>query len=128
MRTQPWEVVQVADNAATLRIVDSDFTRRLWPHAFDAQLTVTLEDSRLTIELAVTNTDDRPFTFTCALHTYLRVQDIAQTQIENLVGRPYRDAVRGNQNFLEEETRTPFCRRNRSGVPRRENRCDRART
>jgi glucose-6-phosphate 1-epimerase len=65
-------------------------------------LTVNLEDARLAIELVVTNTDDQPFTFTGALHTYLRVGDIAQTQLEGLHGRPYRDAVRGNQNFIEE--------------------------
>jgi glucose-6-phosphate 1-epimerase len=102
VRTQPWEVMPVADNSATLRIGDSDFTRRLWPHAFEAQLTVTLDDTRLSIELVVTNTDDQLFTFTCALHTYLRVHDIAQTQIEGLAGRQYRDGARDNQNFLED--------------------------
>jgi glucose-6-phosphate 1-epimerase len=102
VRTQSWEVSRVEPSVAVFCIGDSDFTRNLWPHAFEAQLTVMLEESRLAIELAVTNTDDRPFTFTCALHTYLRVHDIAQTQIENLAGRQYRDAVRGNQNFVEE--------------------------
>ena len=61
-----------------------------------------MEDASLALELAVTNTDARPFTFTCALHTYLRVHDIAQTQIEGLRGRQYRDGVRDNQNFLED--------------------------
>ena len=102
VRTQPWEVLPVADNAATLRIRETEDTRRLWPHAFEAQLIVKLEDASLALELAVTNTDDRPFTFTCALHTYLRVHDIAQTQIEGLRGRQYRDGVRDNQNFLED--------------------------
>jgi glucose-6-phosphate 1-epimerase len=102
VRTQPWEVMPVADNSATLRIRDTEDTRRLWPHAFEAQLIVKLEDACLAIELAITNTDDQPFTFTCALHTYLRVHDIAQTQIEGLAGRQYRDGVRDNQNFRED--------------------------
>ena len=70
---------------------------------------MTLDDASLSIELAVTNTDIQPFTFTCALHTYLRVHDIAQTQIEGLAGRQYRDAVRANQNFLEEEAALRFA-------------------
>jgi glucose-6-phosphate 1-epimerase len=109
VRTQPWEMLPAADNAATLRIRETEDTRRLWPHAFEAQLTVKLEDASLALGLAVMNTDDRPFTFTCALHTYLRVHDIAQTQIEGLHGRPYRDAVRGNQNFIEEEAVLRFA-------------------
>ena len=109
VRTQPWAVVQVVEDAATLRIRDTEESRRLWPHAFEAQLTVMLEDARLALELAVTNTDDRPFTFTCALHTYLRVHDLAQIQIEGLAGRQYRDAVRANQNFLQEDAALRFA-------------------
>jgi glucose-6-phosphate 1-epimerase len=109
VRTQPWAVRYAADNAAALYIRDTEDTRRLWPYAFETQLTVTLDDTRLSMELAVTNTGDGPFTFTCALHTYLRVHDIAQTQIEGLAGRQYRDAVRANQNFLEEETTLRFA-------------------
>jgi glucose-6-phosphate 1-epimerase len=104
VRTQPWEVRHVVEDAATLCIRDSAYTRSLWPYAFEAQLIVTLADARLSIELAVTNTDDRLFTFTCALHTYLSVHDVRQTQIENLAGRHYRDAIRNNQDFLEEDT------------------------
>jgi glucose-6-phosphate 1-epimerase len=109
VRTQSWEVIRVDPGAAVLRIGDSDYTRSLWSHAFEAQLSVRLEDARLSIELAVTNTDDKPFTFTCALHTYVRVHDIQQTQIENLAGRRYRDAVRDNQDFLEEDTVLRFA-------------------
>jgi len=109
VRTQSWEIMRVDPGAAMLRIGDSDFTRGLWPHAFEAQLSVRLEDARLSIELAVTNTDDKPFMFTCALHTYLRVQDIRRIQIERLAGRHYRDAVRNNQDFLEEDTALRFA-------------------
>ena len=109
VRTQSWEGSRVDHGMAVLRIRDSDDTRSLWPHAFEAQLSVTLEEARLSIELAVTNADDQPFTFTCALHTYLRVHDIAQTHIENLAGRRYRDAVRDNQNFLEEDAVLRFA-------------------
>ncbi len=109
VRTQSWEVSRVEPSLAVFRIGDSDFTRSLWPHAFETQLTVTLDDTHLSIELAVTNTDIQSFTFTCALHTYLRVHDIAQTQVEGLRGRQYRDAVRANQNFREEETTLRFA-------------------
>ncbi len=109
VRTQSWTVSRVEPSVAGFYIRDTEDIRRLWPHAFEAQLSVTLDDARLSMELAVTNTDDRPFTFTCALHSYLRVQDIAQTQIEGLAGRPYRDAVRDNQIFWEEEAVLRFA-------------------
>jgi glucose-6-phosphate 1-epimerase len=108
-RTQLWELIRVDEKTATLQLRDSDSTRQLWPYAFEAQLDVTLEDSRLSIELAVTNMDDKPFTFTCALHTYLRVLDIRQTQIENLAGLHYRDTVRGNHDHVERDTALGFA-------------------
>ena len=68
VRTQPWEVSHADRSTAALRSGDSDFTRGLWPYAFNAQLSVTLEDTRLLIELVITNMDEKPFTFTCAAH------------------------------------------------------------
>ena len=46
VRTQPWEVMPVADNSAALRIRDSEDTRGLWPHAFEVQLIVNLEERK----------------------------------------------------------------------------------
>ncbi len=43
------------------------------------------------LSLQVTNTDARPFDFTAALHTYLRVRDIAAVMVEGTGGLPYRE-------------------------------------
>jgi len=89
-------------NEAVQRIVfnlhDSEATSLVWPHKFSLRLTVTLEPGRLRIELDVNNTDSMPWTFTTALHTYLRVDDIAQTQLEGFYDAKRWDAVRDERH------------------------------
>jgi len=57
-----------------LRLVDSEATRAVWPHAFSVLYTVTLTDGALSMRLEVTNTGEGPLSFTGALHTYLKVR------------------------------------------------------
>lgn len=91
-RTQPWEVVEDGEDPAVLRLRlrDGDETRRIWPHAFVAELAVELGDDWLALTLSIQNTDAAPISFTAALHTYLRVDDVRQTGIEGLHGLRYR--------------------------------------
>lgn len=77
----------------TLVIEDDAATRALWPHQFAAELTVLLSDERLDIEFAVDNRGQEAFTFTAALHTYLKIGDIEDLSIDGLRGLNYRDAV-----------------------------------
>jgi glucose-6-phosphate 1-epimerase len=99
-RTLPWEIVpQTADTVAVLRLRDSEKTRALWPHAFEAQFTVTLTDESLSLALTVTNPGPASFDFTAALHTYFRVTDIAAAQVEGLEGQAYVDQVTGVSNL-----------------------------
>ena len=77
----------------TLRLDDSAATRTAWPHAFAAELRVWLQPAALTVELAVHNTGTAPLAFTAALHSYLRVADVAQTTLSGLEGLRYWDAV-----------------------------------
>ena len=96
-RISVWKLLrteQLGDLAqAVLQLEDSESTRAIWPHAFRATLTVTVGGPSLRLAFSVENTGAAPFTFTAALHTYLRVGDIAATAIENLAGSCYRDAV-----------------------------------
>ena len=92
-RNHAWELISVNDGSARFQLRDSDASHAIWPHAFLAEFTVTVRGQQLLMELAVTNRGDAPFDFTAALHTYLRVDDIAATQIENLGGLKYFDAV-----------------------------------
>jgi len=105
-RTAAWELVESgrADNGAALvrlRLEDSDETRALWPHAFALELAVTAHGSILVLALAATNTGASAFTFTTALHTYLRIADVHATQIRGLQGARYRDKVLKKDDTVE---------------------------
>jgi glucose-6-phosphate 1-epimerase len=76
---------------AAFLLYDDDATRAVWPHPFRADLEVTVGGAALSLALSVTNPGSEPFSFTCALHTYLRVADIRQTRLEGLGGRTYLD-------------------------------------
>jgi glucose-6-phosphate 1-epimerase len=96
-RISAWKLLrneQLGDLAqAVLQLEDSEVTRAIWPHAFRATLTVTVGGPSLRLEFSVENTGATPFTFTAALHTYLRVADITTTAVGNLAGSCFRDAV-----------------------------------
>lgn len=87
---------------ATLRLEDDAATRALWPHAFAAEMSVSIGGDRLDMELAVENTGDTAFSFTAALHTYLKVREVEALRIEGLRGLEYRDSAAGNT--LKKET------------------------
>jgi len=102
-RTRHWELAESrvgADHAvAVLRLVDDDATKAHWPHAFEAELTVSISGPRLDIELAVINTDQAPLHFTAALHTYLRVADVNLVRLEGLSGLRYIDSTSGEEHL-----------------------------
>lgn len=95
VRNLPWEPVSAAGDERTivLALRDSDATRAMWPHAFNARLEVGLTPGALTIGLVVENTGREAFEFTMALHTYLQVDDIETLRLHGLGGLPYWDAV-----------------------------------
>ncbi|WP_165544515.1 D-hexose-6-phosphate mutarotase [Schaalia vaccimaxillae] len=73
----------------------------VFPHSFNALCTVTA-GNELTVSLQVTNTDDHPFTFEEALHTYIQVGDIKDATISGLEGATYVDELKDGR------TRTQF--------------------
>lgn len=95
-RNVAWEA-EAADPAepsrVVLRLVDDAATRAIWPHAFALRLEATLGGDSLRIALAVHNTGDAAWSFTAALHSYLRVDDIAMARLEGLQGAQRWDAV-----------------------------------
>ncbi|MGH8445657.1 MAG: D-hexose-6-phosphate mutarotase [Solimonas sp.] len=86
--------------AYTLR--DSAASRAVWPHAFQAELQVELHGDEIEIALSVVNLGSEIAAFTAALHTYLRVTDIAQVRVHGLKGLHYRDSANGNAARIEE--------------------------
>lgn len=94
-RTSLWSlgcIAREADGAADAELVlrDSEATRAIWKAAFRAVLAVTVVDRQLEIGLRIENVGETPFAFTAALHTYLRVRDVGDTELVGLRGTPYR--------------------------------------
>jgi len=106
-RLVKWEIGQVSENRATLRLRDTDYTRGLWPHAFAATLTVEIGGATLRMTLQIRNTGDAPFAFTSALHTYLRVSDLPGASVEGLQDLDYLDQTT-HQKVPEDQPTVTF--------------------
>ncbi|CAN5881146.1 D-hexose-6-phosphate mutarotase [soil metagenome] len=90
---------------AILELTDSAATRSRWPHRFRARVTVELGSDVLAVTLDVHNTDDRPFDFTAALHSYFRVEDIGRVAVAGLQGCVYLDKPADMQQRAQAEDR-----------------------
>jgi glucose-6-phosphate 1-epimerase len=78
------------DAVVSFSLSDSPATRAIWPATFRASLSARVRGPRLATTLDIENTGSEPFHFAVALHTYLRVDDVRQTEIIGLVGSRYR--------------------------------------
>ena len=111
-RVQPWEfagsTVDAAGAAsAVFELADSAPTRALWPHAFTARFTVRAGGAQLGMTLSILNTGSSAFSFTAALHTYLRIEDLARTRVHGLHGLRYRDTAA--DRLMRDETATELA-------------------
>lgn len=80
---------------------DAD-TLSLWPHPFEAKLKLELpDDGTLRIGLTVRNTGASEFAFTAALHTYLRVADLAHVHLRGLRHTTYLDAAHAGERRVD---------------------------
>jgi len=107
-RTQAWEALDSEDHCARLRLVDNESTREIWPHAFEAELGIVLGGDQLAITLTIANTGHDSFTFTSALHTYLRVQDITRVAVRDLKGLRLRDSAQNDAERTEMRSEVRF--------------------
>ena len=100
MRNLPWENrgVDATSGELVLRLRDNPATRKLWPHSFEARLHVGMGPGRLRTTLTLLNVDHAPFSFAAALHTYLRVDDIAEVRLEGLQGANRWDSLRDDRH------------------------------
>jgi glucose-6-phosphate 1-epimerase len=90
-----WEVAETSllRNGAVLirlQLHHSPFTKTLWPFDFSATVTITVGET-LELKLKVMNTDEKDFTYSDALHTYLNVSNINNINIEGLKDTYYYD-------------------------------------
>lgn len=107
-RNLPWKLAGSGPAAAggmqaVFRLVDSDATRALWPHAFELEMAVRLGGTTLDMALSCRNMGSTAIDFTCALHTYLQVHDLAQAAVLGLEGRAYWDSVDGQDKVQPQQ-------------------------
>ena len=108
-RTSQWTLVALDRTeqgaaVATLVFVDDARTRAIWPASFLLTLAVRVGGPQLSLALSVENTGDDSFSFAAALHSYLRVRDIAETTLVGLHGGSYRVSGRNAASFDFEES------------------------
>ncbi|KAK9810265.1 hypothetical protein WJX72_007647 [[Myrmecia] bisecta] len=89
------------DPEVELVLTENDYTRKMWPYKFKAVYTVSLHGESLRTDLRIINTDDKPFEFTAALHTYIEVLDIHKAKVKGLKGKTYLDKVKDPNNPVE---------------------------
>lgn len=92
-RTMDWTLLEASDGHARYQLSSSDETRLRWPHPFQLQFEIRLLHERLSMSLEVANIGSEPFPFTGALHTYLRVANLAAASVRGLQDRPFVDEV-----------------------------------
>jgi glucose-6-phosphate 1-epimerase len=97
VRRMEWKFLRAEAGAdcvtAVFQVGDDEVTRRILPHAFVAELAVTVGGQQLELALTVTNPGEAAFSFTGALHTYLSVAEISDVSLLGLAELPYLDTV-----------------------------------
>jgi len=100
-RLRAWRCVGVDTHAARFELAGRPGDGE-WPHAFVARVRVELGAQHLGIGFEVENRGAEPFTFTAALHSYLRVDDCAAVVLHGLQGLRYEDSAAGGTLALEQ--------------------------
>ncbi|MFZ5561978.1 MAG: D-hexose-6-phosphate mutarotase [Pseudomonadota bacterium] len=95
-RLRDWRLVHTEKPGETLllhfRLGADEQTRRLWPHDFEARLSIAL-GRFLQLQLEVENTGTTAFAFTFAFHSYFPVNDIRAAHVDGLDGTPRIDQL-----------------------------------
>ncbi len=103
-RTMEWQVEAAGDDFLTLKLESNPQTLAQWPHPFALQYRIGCQPDALQLSLQISNTGDAAFEFETALHTYLRVSDVRQIEIEGLGGKTYLDKVAGGARKTQQGT------------------------
>ncbi|XP_010465354.1 PREDICTED: putative glucose-6-phosphate 1-epimerase isoform X1 [Camelina sativa] len=88
-RNMDWSVLDSENSdgnaAVTLELKDGPYSRAMWDFGFQALFKVIVGADSLSTELKITNTDNKAFSFTTALHTYFRASS-AEASVRGLKG------------------------------------------
>ena len=89
-RDLPWQLEELSEAGVRLRLVDTEATRAVFPHAFTLELDYRLTPGCLAITARVSNTSGAAspaLPFSLGLHPYFAVQDLAAVRLEGLPER-----------------------------------------
>ncbi len=98
-RINEWKLAEHRESEEGVIIVleleESSDTLSIWPYKFKNRLYVEIGDE-LKVSLEVNNTDEKAWTFSSALHTYLNVGDVAQISTTGM-GAEYIDKLQDSK-------------------------------
>lgn len=105
-RTAVWRLLRSAQTEngaaqAVFELQENIARLQIWPHVFRVEVVISVMADTLQMDFSVANNGDTAFAFSCALHTYLAVEDIADVQVIGLEGLRYWDTVSGQRDCLE---------------------------
>ncbi|MDW6016515.1 D-hexose-6-phosphate mutarotase [Vibrio plantisponsor] len=105
-RISQWKLAEHRENeqgvVVVLELEESEETLAIWPYKFKTRLFVEVGDE-LKVTLEVNNTDEKAWTFSSALHTYLNVGDVAQITTTGM-GAEYIDKLQDSKICQGDET------------------------
>lgn len=84
-----------------LELSDQAYTRQFWDYAFKVEIHIRC-GQQLSLEMHVFNTDQQPFEFTFAWHSYFTVSDISNAQILGLHDTAFIDQLADQQELQVE--------------------------
>jgi glucose-6-phosphate 1-epimerase len=104
-RVGMWEFLQSKEidektTELSFLLKENTETLNMWNYKFELKLKLIISDT-LTMELTTTNTDEKPFKITQALHTYFAVSKISDVHVKGLSNKPYLDAVTNTKHKEE---------------------------
>lgn len=107
-RSRAWAVIDAGGDWAALRLTEDESTLALWPHPFMLDYTVRIERRQLTLTLTASNPGPGAFSFSAALHTYLRVDDLRAVSVHGLQGLRFSDSAHGDAISTQTEELLTF--------------------
>jgi glucose-6-phosphate 1-epimerase len=96
------DTCSVENDIATIvmSLKSSAKTRMWWPGDFHLKITITVGDT-LNIKLSTENSGELASAISCAMHSYFRIGDISQVQVEGLDGIEYLDKTKSFEHFVQ---------------------------
>lgn len=108
-RNRPWTCLSQSSDSVTFALQSDESTLSFFPCEFLAELTVTTGDDKLTQTLTIRNPSaSESLSFTVALHTYLRVTDVAQVSVKGLHNINYLDNLQNRASLVDTDKEVTF--------------------